>query len=198
MKNKKIIIVAAPPACGKNYVSERLARALGNAAYIDKDDLSGFVDLIFNLTGNEANRDGEFFINNVRSEEYRVLERLALSTARFSDTVIINAPYLSEVRNPDYMRALKEKVNKIGASLVLLWVTLQSSDIIYQRMKKRSAERDAWKLENFKTYISGINLTPPCELLDASAVDKLIIFDNSSSEDFKNSLDLTLMTLGEV
>ena len=32
---KKLILVAAPPACGKTYVSELLAKALKNTVYLD-------------------------------------------------------------------------------------------------------------------------------------------------------------------
>jgi len=37
---KKMILVAAPPACGKNYVSELISKEIGQISYFDKDDLS--------------------------------------------------------------------------------------------------------------------------------------------------------------
>ena len=46
---KKLILVAAPPACGKNYVSELICKALGNISYFDKDDLSILLRRSFEL-----------------------------------------------------------------------------------------------------------------------------------------------------
>ena len=45
---KKLIFVAAPPACGKTYVSQRIAEAVPQMVYLDKDDLC---DLLLLLLG---------------------------------------------------------------------------------------------------------------------------------------------------
>jgi predicted kinase len=194
MKNKKIVLVAAPPACGKNYVSDKLLQSLSGVVYIDKDDLSGFVDLIFTLTGEEKNRDGEFFINNVRPCEYQTLNALALTAIRYSDTVILNAPFLKEVRDVRYMSELKKHVNAAGAQLVLIWITA-SRDVLYSRMVKRGAERDTWKLANFDEYISGIDFSAPTALIEAQAVDKLILFNNGEENEFSSCLQRTVSYL---
>ena len=35
--SKKLILVVSPPACGKTYVSKKLAGALKHVVYLDKD-----------------------------------------------------------------------------------------------------------------------------------------------------------------
>ena len=48
---KKMILVAAPPACGKTYVSELIASTLGHIAYFDKDDLAPLLRAAFAVSG---------------------------------------------------------------------------------------------------------------------------------------------------
>ena len=36
---KKLILVTSPPACGKTFISRKLAKALPNCVYLDKDTL---------------------------------------------------------------------------------------------------------------------------------------------------------------
>ena len=40
---KKLILVTSPPACGKTFVSMKLAEALSHVVYLDKDTLTQFV-----------------------------------------------------------------------------------------------------------------------------------------------------------
>ena len=36
---KKLILVTSPPACGKTYISKKLAEELAHVVYLDKDTL---------------------------------------------------------------------------------------------------------------------------------------------------------------
>ena len=188
---KKMIFVAAPPASGKTYVSERLAAAVGHAVYLDKDDLACLLRAAFRASGNEVDMDGEFYINNLRSAEYSTLMHIAFSVLRFENTVIVGAPFGKEVRDKEYMRALKEKANAMGAELVLVWVSA-SRELCYERMKKRNSDRDTQKLENFDEYTKNINYAPPYLLAKCGAVDRLMIFDTTSEDAFDKSFKLTL------
>lgn len=85
---KKLILVSAPPACGKNYVSELICGALKNIAYIDKDDLADLLRCSFTLRGEKLDMDGEFYLKNLRSVEYATLLRIAFSSLRFTDSYL--------------------------------------------------------------------------------------------------------------
>lgn len=191
---KKLILVAAPPASGKTYVSERLAGAMKHAVYLDKDDLADLLRAAFKVSGNEVDMDGEFYINNLRASEYSTLLNIAFSVLRFEDTVIVGAPFGKEVRDAEFIRSLKKKAGALGAELLLVWVN-SSKELCYERMKKRSSDRDTLKLRNFDEYAEKINYKPPYELLECGAVDSLIVFDTTSDEEFKQSLDHTLDVL---
>ena len=120
---KKLILVAAPPACGKTYVSERIAKSLGQAVYLDKDDLCDLIRTSFAAARQPLDMDGDFYIRNIRPAEYSTMMRIAFSALRFSPYVILNAPFGKEVRDVGYMKAVKDKANQMDADLLLIWVT---------------------------------------------------------------------------
>lgn len=194
--DKKIILVAAPPACGKTYVSELIAKSVEHIVYLDKDDLGDLIRASFLASGKETDMDGDFYIKNLRPAEYSTILNIAFSALRFENLVLVNAPFGKEVRDTEYIRQLKDKANKNGAQLILLWVTA-SEQICYERMKKRNSDRDVHKLENWEDYVKQINFTPPYELEEKNAVDKFIIFDSDNDITTKKSLDETLKILKE-
>ncbi len=191
---KKLILVAAPPAHGKNYVSALLCRSLSSVAYFDKDDLAPLLSRAFSVADKAFDMDGDFYRENLRDAEYETLMGQALSALRFSDTVLVNAPLSREVRDGAYMRALRARANASGAALILIWV--EASDAVCRaRMEKRAASRDAGKLADFDAYREKIDVSAPTRLLDADAVDALVLFDNEDEKNAAASLAKTLEKL---
>lgn len=194
---KKLILVAAPPACGKTYVSELIAKSVDHIGFLDKDDLCDLLRTSFAVAGEEVDMDGNFYINNLRTAEYSTILNIAFSALRFEDKILLNAPFGKEVRNTEFMKKLKAKANKSGAELLLIWVTAPLS-ICHERMKKRNSDRDILKLENWEDYVKKINYTPPYELEKNEAVDKFIIFDTKDEKTTQLCLEKTLkIILGE-
>ena len=178
---KKLILVAAPPACGKTYVSERLAYELGHTAYFDKDTLAPLVRRAFMLCGQEFDMDGEFYAENLREKEYETILDLALSALRFEDTVILNAPFGKEVRNTEFMRSLRDKANDLDADLVLIWIYVPL-EVCYERIVRRNADRDQKKIANWEAYTKKVNYSIPILLQDEDAVDALFVFDGTNEK----------------
>lgn len=188
---KKLILVASPPACGKTYVSELIAKSIGHIVYLDKDDLRDLLHAAFSVSEQAVDMDGEFYINHLRSSEYSTILNIAFSALRFENYVILNAPFLKEVRDPDYIKALKDKANQNGVELMLIWVTAPIS-VCYDRMKKRNSDRDVLKLENWDDYVEKTNYTPPFQLADTGAVDFFIVFDTKDDTSLRSSLEKTI------
>ena len=86
---KKMILVAAPPACGKTYVSELIAKSIDHIVYLDKDDLGDLIRAAFSVCGEKVNMDGDFYINNLRSAEYSTMMDIAFSALRFENIVLV-------------------------------------------------------------------------------------------------------------
>ena len=188
---KKLILVTSPPACGKTFVSKEISKALDHIVYLDKDTLIGLSKQIFKVAGEEYNRSSDFFEEHIRNYEYDVIIDLALEALDYDSKVLINAPFTRELRDKEFMRGLKKKLAKKGAELVIIWVETDI-EVCHQRMIDRASDRDTWKLENWDEYISGCNFDRPEEINDSSCVDDILIFKNSSQEEFNASIGYIL------
>lgn len=193
---KKLILVTSPPASGKTYISKQLAKALKQVVYLDKDTLIGLSKQIFMVAGEEYNRSSEFFEKNIRDYEYETIVAQALEALDYDDIVLINAPFTSEIRDKDYIQNLKNMLKEKNASLVVIWVET-AVEVVKQRMIIRNSDRDTWKIANWEEYIAGVNFDRPTPLDDPKVIDDLLIFKNSSEEEFKESLTRVVDILEE-
>jgi len=193
---KKLILVTSPPASGKTYISKKLAEALRHVVYLDKDTLIKLSKQIFVVAGEEYNRSSDFFNKNIRDYEYETIVELAMEALNYDDIVLINAPFTKEIRDLNYVKKLKVVLKEKNASLVVIWVET-SIEVTQQRMIERNSDRDTWKLAHWNEYISGINFDVPIALDDPCVKDDLLIFKNSSDEEFTDSLTKTIDILEE-
>lgn len=185
---KRLILVTSPPASGKTYVSKQLAKKLKHVVYLDKDTLIVLSKQIFAVAKEEYNRSSEFFEKNVRDYEYAAIIELALEALEYDDIVLINAPFADEVRNEAYMEALRNKLEMKNTRLTVIWVNTDVA-VCKQRMIDRNSDRDRWKLDHWDEYISTVNFDIPNELNDPLCKDDLLVFNNSSQEEFERSMD---------
>lgn len=184
---KKLILVTSPPACGKTFISKQLAKALNNIVYLDKDTLITLSKQIFVVANEEYNRSSEFFEENIRNYEYDCVLDLAMEALEYNDTVLINAPFTREVRDKAYMDHLKEILAEKDAKLVVVWV-ITDKEVCHQRMIERASDRDKWKLDNWDEYIASCNFEIPNTIADPDDDLGLLLFNNSSEEEFNQSL----------
>ena len=191
---KKLILVTSPPASGKTYISKMLADNLDHVVYLDKDTLVPLSNVVFEVAGEEINRSSQFFEDKIRNVEYEVTLNLAFEAIQYDDIVLINAPFTREIRNTEYMISLRKKLREYGAQLTVVWVQTDV-EVCKQRMIERNSPRDVWKIANWDEYISKINFNIPENLNDASIVDQLLIFKNSSQEEYEESMEKILKEL---
>lgn len=193
---KKLILVTSPPASGKTYVSKQLANALHHVVYLDKDTLIPLSKQIFLVAGEEYNRSSDFFNKYIRDYEYKTIVALALEALDYDNIVLINAPFTREIRDMAYINDLKAKLKEKSASLVVIWV-ITAIEVVKQRMIARNSDRDTWKLAHWEEYIAGCNFEIPSSLDDPAVKDDLLLFQNSSEEEFQASMKRTLAILEE-
>ena len=179
---KKLILVTSPPACGKTFVTKKLAKAIPNCVYLDKDSLIVLSKQIFVVANQEYNRSSDFFEAEIRDYEYDCIMEIAMEALEYNDTVFINAPYTREVRTPGYMENLRRQLlEKTGAELVVVWVQCDV-EVCRQRMIARNSDRDTWKLENWDEYVKKLDFSVP------TGIKNIFLFDNSSDDKFKVSI----------
>ena len=193
---KRLILVTSPPASGKTYISKQLAKKLKHVVYLDKDTLIVLSRQIFAVANQEYNRSSDFFEKNIRDYEYDAIVALALEALEYDDIVLINAPFTREIRDEKYMTDLKAKLALKNAKLTIIWVKTDI-DVCRQRMISRNSDRDTWKLEHWDEYISGIDFDIPRELDDPKCKDDLLVFENSSQEEFEKSMGEILNIIEE-
>ncbi len=196
MKAKKMILVTSPPACGKTYISKQIAKNLKHIVYLDKDSLIPLSKRIFAVAGEEYNRSSDFFEENIRNYEYEAILEIAMEALEYDDKVLINAPFTREVRDKAYVDALRERLQKHNTRLVVIWVDTDV-EVCHQRMIERNSDRDKWKLEHWEDYVSGINFNIPTPLDDPAIKDDLLVFQNSSDEEYEASMNEILKILEE-
>ena len=173
---KKLILVTSPPACGKTFISRQLAGALKHVVYLDKDTLIPLSKQIFAVAHQPYDRSSIFFEKYIRDLEYQVILDLAMEALLYDDIVLINAPFTQEIRDDAYIAALRKELAKKEAELVVIWVDTDPED------------RDIWKLNHWDEYILGVNFEPPVNLRLEGQPDSLLIFHNSSDEEFAASM----------
>lgn len=193
---KQLILVTSPPACGKTYISKMLATNLDHVVYLDKDTLIPLSNVAFREAGEEINRSSDFFEEKIRNVEYEVVLNLAFEALLYENNVLINAPFTREIRDTQYMISLRKKLRECGATLTVVWVQTDL-EVCKQRMIERNSERDTWKIEHWDEYISTRDYSIPSNLDDSSIVDRLLIFKNSSQEEYEASLKSVIKALQE-
>lgn len=178
---KQLILVTSPPACGKTFICRRLANALTNCVYLDKDTLIVLSKQIFKVAGEDYNRSSEFFQREIRDYEYYCVLDLAMEALEYNDTVLINAPFSDEIHDEKYMKKLSAKLAKIDTKLVVIWVNTRV-EVCKERMIRRASDRDTWKLAHWDKYIAKCNFKKP------EHIENLIVFENSSEGEFNESM----------
>ncbi|MBP1756820.1 MAG: putative P-loop ATPase [Firmicutes bacterium] len=184
---KRLILVTSPPACGKTYISKQLSKTLKHVVYLDKDTLITLSKQIFQVAGEPYDRSSEFFEKNIRDFEYETIVALALEALDYDDIVLINAPFTEEIRDMNYINNLKAKLKEKNARLVVVWVET-SIEVCRQRMIARNSDRDTWKLTHWDEYIADCDFRIPTSLDDPKVIDDLLIFKNSSEQEYEESL----------
>ena len=161
---------------------------------MDKDTLICLSKQIFAVANEEYDRSSAFFEENIRNYEYEAIVALALEALDYDDIVLINAPFTKEIRDIHYINELREKLKLKNAKLVVIWVDT-AIEVVKQRMLQRNSDRDTWKLAHWEEYIKGCNFDIPVELHDKGVSDDLLIFKNSSEEEFISSIASCLKIL---
>ena len=181
MDKKKLILITSPPACGKTFVAKNLAKALNNCVYLDKDDLIVLSKKIFEVAKEPFDRSSDFFHEWIRDAEYDAIMEVGLDAINYNDTVILNAPFKKEIRDQKWLQDLREKLAKLGAELVLIWIHTDI-EVVHQRMVSRNSERDTGKIEHWDEYVATQDYTAP------ENVPEMFVFENSSEDEYEKSI----------
>lgn len=182
---KRMILVTSPPASGKTFVSQQLAKRIPNIVYLDKDALIPLSNRVFLAAGESINRSSQFFEDNIRNFEYEAILNIGFEALEYSSMVLINAPFTREVKDNNYIRDLRTKLASRGAELIVIWI-VTDIEVSHKRMLARNSPRDTWKLAHWDEYVATRDYSIPN--LPALA-GCLIKFFNSNNVEFNESME---------
>jgi len=159
-----LVVVAGHAGSGKTWVGQRLAAAVG-AAFLDKDTMTRPLveGILLRATGNPHDRESELYLNEVRPLEYRCLQNAAFENLECGLSTVVAAPFVREVRDPDWRAEMELEASSRGGRFSLVWVR-SDPDALYQRLVDRGTLRDEHKLTHWDEFVclAGIEKVPPC------------------------------------
>jgi predicted kinase len=156
-----LILTAGGAGTGKTRLSQALVRRVPNAILLDKDRILGaWVDLVLQAAGEPADRDGRYYWQDVRPQEYRTLEQVAYDHLELGKVVVIDAPLRPELNDPAWVDRIRGECHSRGAGFLAVWLIV-SPDTARMRMTARAEPRDRWKLDNWEEFLRRQPYDPP-------------------------------------
>jgi predicted kinase len=182
-----LVLVGGYAGSGKT----EFARFLGDVsgwAFLDKDSLTRRLveRLLVAMGGDQHDRHTDLYLNEVRPLEYKCLMDTAFDNIDCGISTILAAPFISELNDEAWMNRLINRCKAKGVEVASIWVRCDV-DSMREYIEFRDAPRDAWKLEHWDDYISGINteVSPPGVHL---TIDNRVGAAISSADQIRESL----------
>ena len=156
-----LVLMAGGAGTGKTRLSQELVRRVPNAILLDKDRLLGaWVDLVLGAAGEAIDRDGRYYWQDVRPQEYLTLERVAYDHLELGKVVVIDAPLRPELSDPIWVGRIRHECESRRAGFLAVWLIV-SPDTARRRMTARAELRDHWKLANWEEFLRRQPYDPP-------------------------------------
>ena len=159
MSTPLFVIVTGPAGVGKSSVARLMASILG-AARIDKDDLAPLVAaLLMSYGQEESDRESDLYRSKVRDLEYAALLNVAWSQLDVGESVVLDAPLSSQLRDPIWCTELQQRASNARVRLRVLEVAA-ADDLRLQRIRARDVARDGHKLAHWDEYLASLHHEP--------------------------------------
>ncbi|MBF8186260.1 AAA family ATPase [Nonomuraea sp. K274] len=158
-----LTLVGGYAGSGKTEFSRFLSDITG-WAFLDKDSMTRVMVecLLVSLGCDPHDRHTELYLREVRPLEYRCLMETAFDNLEVGTSAILSAPFIAELTDPSWVSHLADRCAARGIEVVVVWVRCDAESM-REHIKLRGDARDAWKLQNWETYVSTLNIetSPP-------------------------------------
>lgn len=176
LSRPQVVLVGGYPGSGKSEFGRMVVRETGWGLF-DKDTTSGrVVEAALEALGqNDSDRESDVYLNIIRPAEYRALMEVMTENIQCGASVVLSAPFIRELNDPEWIAKTKASCDEYGANLNVVWVTCDY-DSRRGYMRHRGARRDDWKLANWEAYLESI--TPEIE----PSIDYMHVENSGSSK----------------
>ena len=176
-----LVLMAGGAGAGKTRLTRMLVRRVPNAVLLDKDRLlGGWVDRLLAAANAGVDRDGPYYWQEVRPQEYATLEMIAFDHLELGKVVAIDAPLRPELQDPGWTTRIRRACAARNAGLLAVWVVV-SPETARRRMVARAEARDGWKLANWEEFLRRQPYEAP-----AGAT---LILENENSDSLEPAVD---------
>ena len=140
----RLILVMGIAGSGKSTLARAILEQI-RAVYLDNNFLAD----VFS----PASRTGEAYLA-VRENLYAALYRIMWENLQVGNSVLVDAPHIRQVQDPDWCRWIQCLAEEAGASLHAIRCYCRE-EVLRQRLEARGEERDQWKLEHWQAFVAG-------------------------------------------
>jgi len=154
----QVVLAGGYAGSGKTEFGRMLVRQTGWGMF-DKDTTTrAVVEAALEALGQPgSDRESATYLDIIRPAEYRALMEAMTENVASGASVILTAPFLKELTNRAWLDETKAKCDELGAQLTIVWVACDA-DSMRSYMERRGARRDDWKLANWDSYLSSIDI----------------------------------------
>jgi predicted kinase len=138
----RLILVMGIAGSGKSELARAILRQVW-AVYLDNNFLAdAFLP--------ESRTDERYLA--VRENLYAALYRITEENLRIGNSVLLDAPHIRQVQDPEWRRQIDGLAKAAGARMRVIRCYC-SERCLRQRLEARGEKRDQWKLENWQTFL---------------------------------------------
>lgn len=88
----------------------------------------------------------------IRENLYGALYRITEENLRIGNSVLLDAPHIKQVQDPEWHGSIQRLRDSTGARLCVIRCYCREQ-VLRERLEIRGEERDRWKLENWETFL---------------------------------------------
>gem|GEM_PF-1492545 len=139
----RLILIMGVAGSGKSELARGILKQI-SAVYLDNNFLADAFSPV--------SRSDEGYLA-IRDNLYVALYRITRENLRIGNSVLLDAPHIRQVQDPEWCRWIQDLAADAGAWLRAISCYCREQ-VLRERLEARGEERDRWKLENWHAFLA--------------------------------------------